>query len=133
MSTIADVLATKGSEVATVTPDTTVLEAANLMNDRRIGALCVVEGETLVGCVRTREIKDLPREIWMQKTVRDLTIACSDENSIHPATDAIAALSKMNQSGISRLMVVENGNLVGVITLKDLLRILSLRVELEKS
>ncbi|UCG51526.1 MAG: site-2 protease family protein [Candidatus Latescibacterota bacterium] len=92
----------------------------------------VVDGERLIGCVRTREIKDLSRETWMQKTVRDLTIECSDENSIHPDTDAIAALSKMNQSGTSRLMVVENGRLVGVITLKDLLRFLSLRVELEQ-
>ena len=49
MSTISDVLAKKGGDVATIGPDATALDAANLMNERRIGALCVVEGEALVG------------------------------------------------------------------------------------
>jgi signal-transduction protein with cAMP-binding, CBS, and nucleotidyltransferase domain len=38
----------------------------------------------------------------------------------------------MNQSGVSRLMVVENGRLVGLVTLKDLLDFFSLKVELEE-
>ena len=42
------------------------------------------------------------------------------------------ALSLMNRTGNSRLMVVENKRLVGIITLKDLLGLLSLKVELEQ-
>jgi signal-transduction protein with cAMP-binding, CBS, and nucleotidyltransferase domain len=38
----------------------------------------------------------------------------------------------MNQTGVSRLMVVENGRLVGLVTLKDLLNFFSLKVELEE-
>jgi predicted transcriptional regulator len=92
----------------------------------------VVSGETLLGCVRTREIKDVPKDNWATLTVRDLSIGCSDENSIHPDVDAMSALSRMKQSGQSRLMVVEDSRLVGVITLKDLLQFLSLTVELRK-
>jgi CBS domain-containing protein len=42
------------------------------------------------------------------------------------------ALSTMKQSGTSGLMVVEAGRLVGIIALKDLLELLSLKVELEQ-
>jgi CBS domain-containing protein len=38
----------------------------------------------------------------------------------------------MNQSGVTRLLVVENGRLVGIVTLKDLLDFFSLKVELEE-
>ena len=42
------------------------------------------------------------------------------------------ALSKMNANAVSRLMVVDDGVLVGVLTVKDLLRFLALKMELEK-
>jgi predicted transcriptional regulator len=92
----------------------------------------VLDGDRLAGCIRTSEIRELPRETWPRHTVRDLLVELCEENSIAPDVDATAALSKMNQSGASRLMVVEHGELVGVITLKDLLQFLSLKVELEK-
>jgi predicted transcriptional regulator len=92
----------------------------------------VVAGDTLLGCIRTLEVKDLQREKWPKLTVRDLAIGCSDENSIHPDVNAISALNRMKQSGQSRLLVVENSRLVGVITLKDLLQYLSIKVELER-
>lgn len=90
----------------------------------------VVSGDTLLGCIRTFEVKDLPKEKWAKFTVRDLSIGCSDDNSIHPDVDAISALSRMKHSGQSRLMVVENGALIGMITLKDLLQFLSIKIEL---
>jgi CBS domain-containing protein len=92
----------------------------------------VLDGDRLLGCIRTREIKDVPRESWAKYAVRDLTVPVTDENSIGPDAFAVAALSKMNHGGISRLLVVENGRLAGVITLKDLLQFMSLKVELEQ-
>jgi len=92
----------------------------------------VMDGDRLLGCISTREIKDVPREHWARYTVRDLAVPVTDENSIGPDAVAMAALSKMNQSGISRFLVIENGGLAGVITLKDLLQFMSLKVELEQ-
>lgn len=92
----------------------------------------VEEREKLIGCITTKQVKNLLREEWNQKTVRELATQCSQKNTIEPHADAMKALSIMNQSGASRLMVVEGGRLVGIITLKDMLKLLSLRVELDE-
>ena len=90
----------------------------------------VVDGERLLGCVTTREVKELPREEWERQTVGAIASGCSEENSVSPETDAMEAMAKMRSTGASRLMVVEDGRLVGVLTLKDLLEFLSMRIEL---
>jgi Zn-dependent protease/predicted transcriptional regulator len=92
----------------------------------------VVEGESLLGCIRTSEIKQIPRDEWGRYTVRDVTIPVCEENSVVPDVAAARALAKMRQSGTSRLLVIENGRLAGVITLRDLLAYLSLKIELEQ-
>jgi CBS domain-containing protein len=61
--------------------------------------------------------------------VRDISVPVSQDNSVSPDSSAAAALAKMNQSGSTRLLVLDGGGLVGVITLKDLLHQLSLRSE----
>jgi Zn-dependent protease/CBS domain-containing protein len=91
----------------------------------------VMSGDRLVGCVTTRQVKEIPREEWGRETVRQAATPCSAENTISPDTDAVKALAMMSQGGVSRLMVVEGGHLVGLVTLKDLLDFFSLKVELE--
>jgi Zn-dependent protease/predicted transcriptional regulator len=92
----------------------------------------VVDGSgRLDGCITTQQIKEVPREEWNQKRVGDLKNPCSGENTLSADTDAVEALSLMNRTGASRLMVTENGRLVGVVTLKDMLKFLSLRIELD--
>ncbi len=93
----------------------------------------VVEGERLVGCVSTRDVKELPREEWSRQTVGAITQPCTATNSVGPEDDAMDALSKMNRSRLSRLMVVEGDHLVGVLSLKDLLGFFSMKLELEES
>ena len=91
----------------------------------------VVENGVLTGCVNTRDIKETPRNEWETRTVSDLAHGCSDQNSVAPDADAADALSTMHKTGNSRLVVEENGRLVGVVTLKDMLRFLSLKLDLE--
>ena len=92
----------------------------------------VMEGEKLVGCITTRQVKEIPREDWARETIREAASPCSAENTISPSTDAVKALAMMNQGGVGRLLVVEGGRLVGLVTLKDLLDFFSLKVELEE-
>jgi Zn-dependent protease/predicted transcriptional regulator len=92
----------------------------------------VVEDGKLVGCISTREVKEIPRGEWPQRTVGELLTQCSVENTIRPDADSMQALSKMRKTGASRLVVVEGDRLVGIISLKDMLKFLSLKVELEE-
>jgi len=91
----------------------------------------VVDNDRLVGCITTRTLKDISRDKWSTIAVRDVSIQCTEENTISPSEDSLQALSKMNRSGTSRLMVVDGERLVGVVSLKDMLKFLSLKVELE--
>jgi len=92
----------------------------------------VVDADKLLGCVSTRQVQETSREEWGRKTVRDLATQCSTENTIGPQADAMEALSKMSRTGSSRLIVVEGNHVVGMITLKDMLKFLSLKVELDE-
>lgn len=87
--------------------------------------------EQLSGCITTSRVKTVPPDEWNQHSVQELTEPCSPENTIAPESDAVNALTKMSKSGRSRLMVVKNDRLVGVISIKDLLQYLATRLDLE--
>ncbi|HVT44920.1 MAG TPA: site-2 protease family protein [Thermoanaerobaculia bacterium] len=91
----------------------------------------VVDEERLVGCVTTKQIKELPRDEWDRQTVGTLAAQCSEANTIPPDADAMKALAKMSSTKTSRLMVVDRGKLVGILSLKDLMNLLSVKLELE--
>ena len=91
----------------------------------------VVRGGELVGCLTVRSLKDVPRGEWFRRTVGELATGCDEATVIGADTDAMAALSVMNEMGNSRLLVIENGRLVGIVTLKDLMEVLALRMEME--
>ena len=92
----------------------------------------VLDDGRLVGCVTTRDIKEIPKEKWSTETVAEMATRCAPEATIGPETDAVKALAIMNQTGLSRLLVAENDRLIGILTLKDLLAFFSLKVELEQ-
>jgi Zn-dependent protease len=90
----------------------------------------VMEDQELVGCISTRQVKEVSRSEWDRRTVGELAVACSPQNSIAPDTDAVKALSVMNRTGNSRLMVVDKGRLVGILSLKDVLALLAVKMDL---
>ena len=92
----------------------------------------VIENGSLSGCITTRAIKEIPRDEWSRHTVGEKAEPCSGDNIIDADTDAIDALRTMQRTDRSRLMVLDGGKLAGVISLKDMLRFLSLRLELEQ-
>ena len=95
--------------------------------------LPVVEKENLAGCVTTRQVKNIPRGDWSKTIVRDIASSCSKDNTISPDFDAMDAFSIMSRTGNGRLLVAEGHRLVGVITLKDIMRFLSVKLDLEES
>jgi Zn-dependent protease/predicted transcriptional regulator len=92
----------------------------------------VVNGsQRLIGSIALKQVKEIPREQWPSHRVGEFAQPCSPENTIPADTGATQALSLMNKTGASRLMVTEDGHLVAVVTLKDLMGFLSTKLDLE--
>jgi Zn-dependent protease/predicted transcriptional regulator len=91
----------------------------------------ITDDGNLKGCVTTKQIKELPRDKWATVRISDIVQSCSNENTIPPDVDAMKAMSLMNRTGNSRLMITEGNKLLGVITLKDMLKFLALKLDLE--
>ncbi|MGQ9672324.1 MAG: site-2 protease family protein [Candidatus Aminicenantales bacterium] len=90
----------------------------------------VVQDDELIGCVTVNQVKEVPKDEWASRRVGDLVLGCTDRNTIGPDEDAMKALAVMNRVNASRLMVVDKGKLVGIIALKDMMKLLSLKLDL---
>jgi CBS-domain-containing membrane protein len=127
---VADVMR---KDLVTVTPEASVQELVDdYIYQHHFKMFPVVENGTLKGCVTTRDVRKVPRQDWPTRTVGEIADDCSCENTIAADADAMGALSRMNRTGRSRLLAVDGGRLVGIVALKDLLKHLSLRIELEE-
>lgn len=93
----------------------------------------VVEHGQLLGCITLDQVKQVPKDEWERRTAESVAAPCSRDNIVEPETDAAKALSTMSRNHVSRLMVVDHGELVGVVALKDLLNFLTRKLELEKT
>ena len=91
----------------------------------------VVSDQRLIGCVSTRQLKTVPREEWGRLSVADLMVPCTEENTVDPGMDAIEAMSLMRRTGATRLIVAVGDRLVGIVVLKDMLELFSLKMDLE--
>jgi predicted transcriptional regulator len=92
----------------------------------------VQEDGRLRGCVTVNDVKNIKKEERDRHKVSEIVDDCSDNNTISADTDAVKALSRMRKNQKSRLMVVQNGNLVGMLTLKDMLEFLHMKMDLEE-
>ncbi len=92
----------------------------------------VTVGDRLVGCVSLKDVQNFPREEWDLATVSRIAESCTADNTIRPDADAAQALERMQRTGNSRLLVVGDDRLVGVLTLKDLLHRLAVRGALDR-
>jgi acetoin utilization protein AcuB len=116
----------------TTGPDTPVLEARQLMIQKRIRHLLVAEGGKLLGIVTDRDIRlNLPSpatslSVWeVNYLLARMTVESAMTTSvvvISPRHDAKEAASLMLDHKIGALPVVDGGRLVGIITETDLLR-----------
>jgi Zn-dependent protease len=84
----------------------------------------------LSGCISIRQLASIPREEWAKYTVGAVALPCNGNTTISPEEDANKALEIMNRTGNSRLLVVKGDQLEGIISLKDMLALLSLKMEL---
>jgi predicted transcriptional regulator len=94
-------------------------------------AFPVTAAGAVVGFVNTDALAKVPRGDWDRHTVAEVMRTDLAAVTIAPNADAWQALQRVQQSDFSLLLVTERGLLVGVLSLTDLLRLVTLELELE--
>jgi Zn-dependent protease len=96
-------------------------------------AFPVLRDRELVGCIMATDVRDLPPGDRTRIRVADVMHPCSSEIIVPPDLEALDALVKMQSGQHSRLLVVEQGRLRGILALSDMLQYLSLKQELDRT
>lgn len=91
----------------------------------------VMDNGHVDGFITTRALGDFSRSEWDRHTVAEAMEADISDLAISPHADALDAFERMQRTGSSRLLVIEGEQLLGIISLKDLLQFLQLKLELE--
>ena len=112
----------RGRAPVTVSPQTTVVEAARLMKIRKVGALLVVDGARLIGIFTER---DALLRVIAEERAPDRThiaqVMTPDPQTVQPDTPFGHALHLMHEGGFRHVPVVENGQPLGVVSARDVL------------
>ena len=123
MQYVYDVLNDKGNEIWTVDPDTSVYEALEVMADRNVGALVVVDDERLIGIFSER---DYARRLALEgKRSRDtpvkeiMTKVVATVSSSHSMKDC---MEFMTTQRVRHLPVMEDERLIGLVSIGDVVK-----------
>lgn len=123
MKTVQQLLESKPHGVATVTPQTTVFDALKVMAEKDIGAVLVVDGETLVGIFSER---DYARKVVLQgKASRDIPvreIMTERVVCVRPEQTVEQCMGLMTDKRIRHLPVLQSKRVVGVISIGDVVK-----------
>ena len=123
---VSQILRDKGSAVISIAPDATAVEAARLMNERRIGALMVRRGSGKPdGIISERDIVIALAEQGpeaAERPVRGMMTPAANLISCTP-TDSIAhVMAVMTDRRVRHLPVMDNGRLAGIISIGDIVK-----------
>ncbi|HEX6886779.1 MAG TPA: CBS domain-containing protein [Candidatus Nanopelagicales bacterium] len=142
--TVKYVLQSKGSDVATISPDATLTELVDALAEHRIGAMIVsADGQTIDGIVSERDIvralrsDALPalresRLIHLDRVqVRD--IMTSEVRTCEPSTSIDEVMSVMTAGRIRHVPVLAEGRLVGIVSIGDIVKARISHLEWERS
>jgi len=121
-TTVRHILASKALEaVWTIGPEATIYQALKLMAEKDIGALPVLEQEKLVGIFSERDYaRSIPFEKASAKDCTVREIMTEDVLGVGPENSAWECMSLMTEKHIRHLPVVEEGRIIGIVTIGDI-------------
>ena len=123
MRNVNQILEAKGVRIVAVPQDAPVLEVIRLMADHHIGSVLVVQGEELIGIATER---DYARKVILQgRSSADTPVGqimSSPVLTVLPTDTAQTCMALMTERKIRHLPVVENGQLLGLISIGDLVK-----------
>lgn len=120
---VAALLQRKGAEVFSVPPSASVFEAIEVMAEREVGALLVMEGHRLVGVLSER---DYARKVILKgRASRDTPvreIMTAEVVTVSPQQTVDECMALMTAERVRHLPVVDGGRVVGVVSIGDLVK-----------
>jgi len=123
MSTVRDIIRKKGSDVWSIEPDATVYDALQLMAEKGAGALLVMTGDQVNGILSER---DCVRRVDLQGRTSRVTkvneIMTSEVISVQVTEKLEDCMAAMLEKNIRHLPVYEGTDLLGLISVRDVLR-----------
>lgn len=123
MRLVSQILQAKGSNVWTISPDASVLDALAIMADKNVGALVVVDNEDVVGIFSER---DYARKVILQgKNSKDTTvreIMTPDVICVRANQSVQKCMALMTDKRVRHLPVLEDKKLAGVISIGDVVK-----------
>ena len=123
MKPVKHVLKEKGKDIWAIAPDASVFDAIDLMAQKEVGALLVLEGEKLIGIISER---DYTRKVILKgkssKETKIRDIMTSPVICAHADQDVKKCMALMTAKNIRHLPMLENNRLVGVVSLGDLVK-----------
>lgn len=120
---VAAVLKQKGSDVVTAAPSTSVMDLANTITSRRIGAVVICEGDRLAGIVSERDVVKAVSQhgaAALQLTAAD--VMTKAVTTAKPSTTMDEAMAMMDAGYFRHLPVLDEGVMVGIISVRDVVR-----------
>jgi len=123
MKLVKQLLEAKGHDVLSISPEASVLDAVRLMAQKSVGALTVMEGSTLVGVITER---DYARKVILKGRASDSTtireIMTSEVITTTGDESVEKCMNMMTDGRMRHLPVVDNGDVVGIISIGDLVK-----------
>ena len=129
---IAAILASKGSEVMTITADSPLRKAVQLLGTHRIGALPVMDGDSVGGIISERDLVYCLKEHGAEVLDWPVSRAMSSPAlTVTRDTDVLSALGLITRRRVRHLPVVEDGVLIGLVSIGDMVKFRIERIEQE--
>jgi quercetin 2,3-dioxygenase len=117
--------------VVTVRPDASVREVAQLLVERRISGVPVLEGDRLVGIVSEADLVRREPGLGYSPARRARDVMTHEVQTIEPSTPVGEVATLLEGYGIKRVPVLEEGQLVGIVTRSNLVQALALQASSE--
>ncbi len=132
MSTVADILSAKGSSVLTIDRDATVLDAIRSMVEANVGSVVVTNRDAICGIFTERDyLRRIVLEGRMSKNTAVIEVTTERLVVVEPTRPVDQCMSIMTQEKIRHLPVIDQGKLVGIVSIGDLVKFLSKEREAE--
>jgi CBS domain-containing protein len=119
MATVADIMT---PSVLSVGPDATLVETAAQMSARQVGAVLVLEDGTPTGILTERDVLRAVGEGGVERAKVSEWMT-RDPETIEPSESTDMAATLMIHGGFRHLPVVEQGRVVGIVSIRDLMRV----------